>query len=79
MMELHAAGFNAWNQLYFDSRPSEVTTDSEPDDISSFTRVLVAGDIRTPVSGLSYTLGMLPEARAQCLSKDVTGLVKPGL
>jgi len=63
-MELHAAGFNAWNQLHFEARPGEVTADSEPDDISSFTRVLAAGDIGIPVSGLSFTLGMLPEARA---------------
>lgn len=60
-MELHAAGFNAWNQLSFgeDVGRSESSGEDhvEPHDVASFTRNLSAETIGRPVSHLSYTLG----------------------
>ncbi|KLU89679.1 hypothetical protein MAPG_08649 [Magnaporthiopsis poae ATCC 64411] len=58
MMELYAAGFNAWNQLCFQEPPPPPSGDEEPDDLHEFTCVLadggrVLGDV---ISSLSYTL-----------------------
>ncbi|KAL8366051.1 hypothetical protein RB595_004707 [Gaeumannomyces hyphopodioides] len=57
IMELYAAGFNAWNQLCFQGSPPPPSGDEEPDDLHTFSCVLVddgvLGDI-TP--SLSYTL-----------------------
>lgn len=57
-MDLYAAGFNAWNQLTFDENGSGADLASDPSDISSFTRILSAETIESPVSHLSATLGM---------------------
>ena len=58
-MELYAAGFNAWNQLRFDSTAND-EDDSEPEDTSSFTCVLEDAHIERPRSWLSFTIGMEP-------------------
>jgi hypothetical protein len=54
IMELYATGFNAWDQLQFNSAESE----KEPDDISSFTCVLQDDHINCIHAFLSYTRGM---------------------
>lgn len=54
-MDIYAAGFNAWNQLSFDAPADNIT---EPDDISTFTKVLGDEDhFGRPRAGLHYTLG----------------------
>lgn len=54
-MELHACGFNAWNQLYFDTRE---VLEAEPDDYREFKCVLnTEEDILFVRAGLSWTLG----------------------
>ncbi|KFA50508.1 hypothetical protein S40293_03094 [Stachybotrys chartarum IBT 40293] len=50
-MDLYAAGFNAWNQLDF----SGSNTEEEPDDYSTFTKIIQGGHIEPPVARLSYT------------------------
>lgn len=51
-MELHATGLNAWDQLNFDQ-----SENSEPDDLSHFTRILSDDNIQAVYPHLSYTLG----------------------
>ncbi|KAM0336379.1 hypothetical protein ACHAPQ_004234 [Fusarium lateritium] len=50
-MEVYATGFNAWNQLTFNSS----SADEEPDDLLSFTKVLGAKSIGRIVAGMSYS------------------------
>ncbi|KAI1055725.1 hypothetical protein LB506_009325, partial [Fusarium annulatum] len=52
-MDLYATGFNAWNQLTFDTSP----VDEEPDDVFAFTKVLAAESVGRIASQLSYTVG----------------------
>ncbi len=52
-MELHATGFNAWNQLRF----AGAAKAEEPDDLYSFTYVLKDESIRAVRPFLSYTAG----------------------
>lgn len=52
-MDLYATGFNAWNQLTFDTSP----VDEEPDDLFAFTKVLAAKSFGRIASQLSYTVG----------------------
>ena len=54
-MELYASGFNAWNQLCFDSTVSD--GDTEPKDLSSFTCVLEDALIERPDARQSFTIG----------------------
>ena len=54
-MELYASGFNAWNQLSFNSTVSE--DDTEPKDLSSFTRLLEDTLIERPQARQSFTIG----------------------
>ncbi|VZI13811.1 unnamed protein product [Fusarium fujikuroi] len=51
-MDLYATGFNAWNQLTFDTSP----VDEEPDDVFAFTKVLAAEAVGRIASQLSYTV-----------------------
>jgi regulator of chromosome condensation len=48
---LYVTGFNAWNQLNFESSPS----DQEPDDLFTFTKVLACKAIRHIVPKMCYT------------------------
>lgn len=59
-MKLYAAGFNAWNQLLLqpNSHNSENLEDSEPEDLYSLQLVLEGYHIDSPMSRLSYTLGV---------------------
>ncbi|KHN97742.1 Regulator of chromosome condensation/beta-lactamase-inhibitor protein II [Metarhizium album ARSEF 1941] len=50
---MYAAGFNAWNQLCFAPRPQN---DIEPEDLSTFTKVLHDDHLGRPRPGLHYTL-----------------------
>lgn len=52
-MNLYASGFNAWNQLNFDTIPS----DEEPDDLFTFTKVLPDNSVGHVVSKICYTAG----------------------
>jgi regulator of chromosome condensation len=52
-MSLYATGFNAWNQLNFESSPS----DQEPDDLFTFTKVLTDKTIGNIIPKISYTAG----------------------
>lgn len=52
MMELYACGFNAWNQLRFDSSQAE-----EPYDMWQFEKVLEDERIEIWRAGFSSTLG----------------------
>ena len=54
-MELYATGFNAWNQLRFDSAP--MGEDEEPDDVFRLTCVLRDESISGLRAFLSYTRG----------------------
>jgi len=51
-MELYATGLNAWGQLNFDKFEN-----SEPGDLSHFTRILSDDKINAVYPHLSYTLG----------------------
>ncbi|KAG6288099.1 hypothetical protein E4U46_003534 [Claviceps purpurea] len=51
-MALYAAGFNAWNQLYF----GEDSSCSDPEDVFTFTKVLTDNALERPYAGLHYTL-----------------------
>lgn len=55
--QLHAAGFNAWNQALLE--PKDCHACEEPNDLRKFTRVLDGdpGAIRDVQACLSYTLG----------------------
>lgn len=59
MMEVHAAGFNAWNQLRFQEPPPPSSGNEEPEDLHEFACVLADGDhiLGDVASSLSYTLG----------------------
>ncbi len=57
-MQLYAAGFNAWDQLYFDK-----VKVADPDDLFSFTRVLDRDSINSVSSFLSYTAGKITPAQ----------------
>ena len=52
-MNLYAVGFNAWNQLNFDTIPA----DEEPDDKFTFTKVLTDKSVGHVVSKICYTAG----------------------
>lgn len=52
-MALYAAGFNAWNQLYF----GEDSSCNDPEDIFTFAKVLTDNALERPYAGLHYTLG----------------------
>ncbi|GAB0142124.1 hypothetical protein EsHS_00002688 [Epichloe bromicola] len=52
-MDLFAAGFNAWNQLRF----GDELIDSDPEDVSTFSKVLTDHVLEPPRAGLYYTLG----------------------
>ncbi|CCT74099.1 uncharacterized protein FFUJ_09878 [Fusarium fujikuroi IMI 58289] len=54
-MDLYATGFNAWNQLTFDTSP----VDEEPDDVFAFTKVLAAEAVGRIASQLSYTFNKI--------------------
>jgi hypothetical protein len=57
-MELWACGFNAWGQLQFAESASRAD-DDEPEDITTFKRVLSArGSIRIIETSFSALLGM---------------------
>lgn len=56
--ELYATGFNAWNQLIFDSSAVK----HEPDDIFSFTKILGTQRLDRVVSQMCYTAGIIPTA-----------------
>ncbi|KEY72721.1 hypothetical protein S7711_02509 [Stachybotrys chartarum IBT 7711] len=66
-MDLYAAGFNAWNQLDF----SGSNTEEEPDDYSTFTKIIQGGHIEPPVARLSYT-------SAQIANGDIFTCTRPG-
>ncbi|KAK2591742.1 hypothetical protein QQS21_010563 [Conoideocrella luteorostrata] len=51
-MALFAAGFNAWNQLDFNAAP----TDTDPEDVWVFSKVLQDEGLERPRAGLCYTL-----------------------
>lgn len=52
-MDLFAAGFNAWNQLRF----GDELIESDPEDVSTFSKVLTDHVVERPRAGLHYTLG----------------------
>ncbi|KAK0613765.1 regulator of chromosome condensation 1/beta-lactamase-inhibitor protein II [Immersiella caudata] len=52
-MELYATGLNAWGQLHFDK---DEQSNEEPDDLSTFTRVLTVNGIEGVHPFPSYTL-----------------------
>lgn len=52
-MALYATGFNAWNQLNFESSP----TDREPDDLFAFAKALTDKTIGYIVPKINFTAG----------------------
>jgi len=63
-MNLYAVGFNAWNQLSFDT----TSTDEESDDLFTFTKVLADKPVGHVISKICYTAGsiMLPYIVDSC-------------
>ena len=55
-MELHACGFNAWNQLVFED-DVEGVPEEEPSDLSELRCVLKAEAIQVLRAGFTSTLG----------------------
>lgn len=55
-MELHATGFNAWNQFSFDTPLADLET--TPDDVFSFTKIIGGQTLDRPEPTLCYTKGM---------------------
>lgn len=52
-MSLYTTGFNAWNQLNFESS----SADQEPNDLFTFTKVLTGNTINNIITKISYTAG----------------------
>lgn len=55
-MELHATGFNAWNQFSFDTPLADI--EKTPDDVFSFTKIIGGRELDRPEPTLCYTKGM---------------------
>jgi hypothetical protein len=51
-MDLYACGFNASKQLQFDTNLSD---ESEPNDITQFTKVLSGSELELPTAGFFHT------------------------
>ncbi len=70
-MHLYAAGFNAWRQLEFLSLGNST---EEPDDISSFQKVLSDKFIEVQYASLTYTIGKrrFRSGLAMCLISGMT-------